>query len=177
MQRPVVFSLVLCLSILVSAGAAQPLWADTRVGMSEAQVLAVVPGAALVPESARATDVFGTAWSVESRDVRVLDLTGSATFGFDDAALRVAKLQFASPLTGVAADAECAGLLGTLTERHGTPGATERHASLGMSFTQATWLDGTVQVVAMCLGSAHATRYFVGIRPLSARELTAMRAP
>jgi hypothetical protein len=177
MQRPVTFFMVLGLSILLSAGAAQSLWADARVGMSKAEVLAVVPGAALVPETARESDVFGTEWSVETREVRVLDLTGSATFGFDDAALRVAKLHFESPLTGVAGDAQCAGLLGVMTERHGAAGATERHTSLGMSFTQSTWLDGRVQVVAMCLGTAHGTRYFVGIRPLSERELSAMRAP
>jgi hypothetical protein len=175
MHRPFGLLTVLCLSILASSAVAQPLWADTRVGMSEAEVLAAVPGASLVSESARETDIFGTEWSVETRTVRIHDLTGSATFGFDDAALRVAKLHFESPLTGVAGDGQCAGLLAAMAERHGAVGATERHSSLGMTFTQATWLDGTVQVVAMCFGSAHVTRFFVGIRPLSTRELSAMR--
>jgi hypothetical protein len=177
MQHLVVIAVVVLLSMLGSAGVAQPLWAGALVGMSEAELLAAVPGAALVPEADRQTDIFGTDWSVEARDVQVLDLTGRATFGFDEAALRVAKLQFDSALTGVAGDGQCAGLLAAMTERHGAAGATERHASLGMSFTQATWLDGTVQVVAMCFGGAHSTRFFVGIRPLSPRELAAMRAP
>jgi hypothetical protein len=168
---------VLSLWVMVLSGAqAQPLWGDARVGMSESEVLATVPGAVLLPEEARESDLFGTAWSVSQHGVEVRDLLGTATFGFDDAALRVVKLEFASPLAGLAADVQCASLLGALSERHGAPGATERHSSLGIAFTQATWIDGPLVVVAMCMGGAQGTTFFVGIRPLTPRELEVRRA-
>jgi hypothetical protein len=162
---------------VLSWASAESLWAGARLGMSESEVLAATPGATLLPDDERESDLFGTSWSVAAKGVRLDDLEGVATFGFDDAALRVVKLDFASSRTGWEADAQCAGLIGTLTERHGAAGATERQTILGLSFTQATWLDGPLVVVAMCMSGAQGSSFFVGIRPLTTRELEAQRTP
>jgi hypothetical protein len=168
--------MVVVLVTVGSWGFAQSLWQGARLGMSEAEVLAVVPGATLLAEEERERDLFGTSWSVAAKGVRLNDLEGMATFGFDDAALRVVKLDFASSRSGREADAECAGLIGSLTARHGAAGSTERQTTLGLSFTQATWIDGPLVVVAMCMSGAQGSSFFVGIRPLTFRELEARRA-